>query len=58
MCNGSFHGEINGVDYCFAIFGKCNGSFIEKPCESYNDAPLPCIAEELMSDHVYLHVLY
>ena len=26
-CNGSWHGEVNGVDYCFAIFGMCNGSW-------------------------------
>jgi len=20
-CNGPLHGEVNGIDYCFAIFG-------------------------------------
>jgi len=21
VCNGPLHGEVNGIDYCFAIFG-------------------------------------
>jgi len=32
MCNGSYHGQVNGADYsfgmcngCFTIFGMCNG---------------------------------
>jgi len=26
----SFHGGVNGVGYCFATFGMCNGSFTKK----------------------------